>query len=118
MDRRAALADALFLASLSAGPQPDPPPKADPALDAKVQEALKRLPGVAANWRQYDGWAPLLKVGYGDELAKRAAKVLERMLDERGIKSELRPNPWMMDMSQYLFIDVDSLVKAVGGATK
>ncbi len=118
MDRRDALSDALFLASLAAHPQPDPPPKADPMLDAKVQEALARLPSIVEHRDSFDEGAPLLKVGYGDELAKRAAKVLERMLGDRGIKSELRTNPWMMDMSQYLFVDVDSLVKAVGGDAK
>jgi len=110
------LANALFIASLSTGPHPEP--KTDPVLDAKVQEALDLLPEIVARKERFDGWAPLLKVNYGDVLAARAAERLKRMLGDRGIRSELRPNPWMADMSKYLFIDVDSLATGVGGTTK
>ncbi len=111
------MANALFVASLSTGPHPEP--KTDPVLDAKVQEALDLLPEIVARKeRFFDGWAPMLKVNYGDVLATGVAERLKRMLGDRGIRSELRPNPWMADMSKYLFIDVDSLAKAAGGTTK
>lgn len=116
MQQEDPLANALFVASLSTCSHPEP--KGDPTLDAKVQEALDRLPEIVACRERFDDWAPLLKVNYGDALAASAAEWLKRMLEDRGIKSELRPNPWMADMSKYLFIDVDNLVKATGGTTK
>ena len=116
--QRDPLADALFLASLSAGPRPGQEARADPKLDAAVEEALSKLPSLVEHRSQLDDWAPLLKIRYGDEIAARAAEHLERMLAGRSIKAEVRSNPWMMDMSKYLFVEVDSLVKAVTGGAK
>lgn len=113
------LADAIFVASLTQGGGiPLGARRLNPDVLALVRAATRGLPWIVRRRQELGEWEPLLKVDHGDELADRAAATLKALLETCSIKSEVRSNPWMTDGSKYLFVNTDSLVKAVEGATK
>jgi len=85
----------------------------NPVAMTKAQNAIDFLPYVLKHADKfdlaYDGWAPVLKLGFSDVDAALAGKALLHVFAENGIVAEARPDPYMMDMSKLVFVRMESL---------
>jgi hypothetical protein len=82
----------------------------DAAVEAKVKEAFDLIPTILTGGNLPEE-VPLLKIRHDDEVAAKAGTRIVEALAGRGVRAKIKANPYMMDMSRLVMVDVGDLTR-------